>query len=242
MIAVSLCSSLPWLVSQTEMEMLFLSWPVSPAAIAGRLPPELSLETFGEQAWVTLIPFRMERLRMRGLPLSPDFAEVDCLTYVTYGGEPGIWFFRIDAATGFGSVMARTFFGLPYNHSAVSLGQEGDDRTLDCEGKAGGGGPRPELRLRYRPRGAAREAAPGTLEYFVVERLVMYSCSRRGTLLRGLEARSPRRIQDCDVALTRNTLLQAVGLPAPEVAPIAWYCARSDIRTWFPAPVTRTSR
>ena len=74
---------------------------------------------------------------MRGLPLSPDFAEVDCLTYVTYGGEPGIWFFRIDAATGFGSVMARTFFGLPYNHSAVSLGQEGDDRTLDCEGKAG---------------------------------------------------------------------------------------------------------
>lgn len=237
---MSLCSRLPWLVAQTEADMLFLSWPVPPASIAGRIPSGLSLERFENQAWITLIPFQMEGLRARWLPpLAPfsRFAEVDCLTYVRGAVGDGIWFFRIDAGTLLGGVMGR-LMGLPYHDSSVSLLTEGEWRHFQSEGRPGGNGLRPELRLRYRPHGPEREAPPGTLEHFVVERFVMYSRSGRGTLLQGRETRPPRRIQDCEVSLLRNTLTEAAGVPGPGEAPLAWYCARSAIHTWLPAPVT----
>jgi uncharacterized protein YqjF (DUF2071 family) len=220
--------------------MLFLSWPVAPASLAGRIPAPLSLDTFEGQAWITLIPFRMERLRPRGLPPVPPFSrfdEVDCLTYVVYGEEPGIWFFRIDAGTLMGSVVGRKLFGLPYHDSAVSLHREGEDRVFRSEGRVDDGDERPELRLRYRPRGPAYEAAPGTLARFIVERFVMFSSSGSGALLRGSEARAPRLIQECDVTVSRNTLPQAAGIPGPTGEPTAWYCDRSEIRTWIPERV-----
>ena len=237
---MSLCARLPWLVAQTEAEMLFLSWPVEPARIAGRVPAGLTLDRFDDRAWITLIPFRMERLHPRWLPPVPPlsrFAEVDCLTYVRRGAVPGIWFFRIDAGTLVGSVMARWLFGLPYHHSSVSLDQEDEWRQVWSIGRADGSGARPELRLRYRPRGPVHEATPGTLAHFIVERFVMFSRSGRGTLLQGREARPPRSIQDCEVSIIRNTLPEAAGIPGPRSEPVAWYCARSAIRTWLPAPV-----
>jgi uncharacterized protein YqjF (DUF2071 family) len=237
---MSLCGRLPWLVSQTEAEMLFLSWPVPAAAVAGRIPPRLSLDTYEQQAWITLIPFRMERLHLRGLPPAPPFSrfdEVDCLTYVMHREERGIWFFRIDAASLVGSMVGRRLFGLPYHHSTVSLDLEGEERIFQSAARGNAGDERPELRVRYRPRGPAHVAAPGTLAHFIVERFVMFSSGGSGTLLRGLEARAPRKIQECDVTVSRNTLPQAAGIPGPTGEPIAWYCGRSEIRTWLPAPL-----
>jgi uncharacterized protein len=239
---MSLCGRLPWLVAQTEVEMLFLSWPVERAAIAGRIPAGLSLDTFEGRAWITLIPFGMERLHLRGLPPIPPFsrfAEVDCLTYVSNAGERGIWFFRIDAGTVVGSTVARALFGLPYHHSALSLEHDGEWRTFRSVGRPNGAGARPELQVRYRPRGPVHEAPSGTLAHFIVERFVMFSRTARGTLLSGREARPPRRIQDCDIAVSQNTLPRAAGVPGPAGELVAWYCARSEIRTLLPAPVVR---
>jgi uncharacterized protein len=236
---VSLCRRLPWLVAQTEAELLFLSWPVDPAALADRIPTPLLLETFEDRAWITLIPFRMERLRLRGLPPLPPFSsfdEVDCLTYVAHGDVRGIWFFRIEAETRAGSLAAPRLFGLPYHYARLSLSRENEERWFRSEGVASGPGERAELDVRYRPRGPAREARPGTLEHFIVERFVMFSRTPGGTLLIGRESRSPRQIQDCDVTVSRNTLPQAAGIPGPSVAPVAWYCDRSEIRTWLPVP------
>ena len=242
---MSLCARLPWLVAQAEVEMLFLSWPVEPATIADRLPGGLTLETFDQRGWITLIPFRMEGMRARGLPPIPPFsrfAEVDCLTYVRRGPVSGIWFFRIDAGTSVGSALARWLFGLPYHHSRVALHKEGEWWRFSSTGKAEGSGPVPELRLQYRATGPEHRAAPGTLAHFIVERLVMFSQSGRGRLLEGREARPPRSIQECEVSILRNTLPEAAAVPAPAGDPVAWYCARSVIHTWLPAPVTRRGR
>lgn len=237
---MSLCARLPWLVAQSEVELLFLSWPVEPATIAGRIPSGLTLDTFEGQAWITLIPFRMERMRTRGLPPIPPFsryAEVDCLTYARRGPVPGVWFFRIDADTLVGATLGRLLFGLPYNNSRVSLEREGEWREFSSAGRADGSGARPELQVKYRPHGPAHTAAPGTLAQFIVERFVMYSQSGRGTLLEGREARPPRSIQECEVSVVRNTLPEAAHIPGPQGKLAAWYCASSDIRTWLPAPV-----
>jgi hypothetical protein len=237
---MSLCARLPWLVAQTEVEMLFLSWPVEPATIADRIPAGLTLETFEHRAWITLIPFRMERMRARGLPPIPPFSrysELDCLTYVRRGPATGIWFFRIDAGTLVGATMGRLLFGLPYNHSRVSLDLDGEWRRFVSIGRADPTGKQPELRVNYTPKGPLHTATPGTLAHFIVERFVMFSRSGRGTLLSGREARAPRSIQECEFSILRNTIPEAADVPAPAGELTAWYCASSAIRTWLPAPI-----
>jgi uncharacterized protein YqjF (DUF2071 family) len=230
---------LPWLVEQIEVDQLFLSWPVAPAALAERIPPPLSLDTRDGRAWVTLVAFRVERLRPRGLPPVPGlsrFAEIDYLTYVRLDDEPGVWFLRIDAATRLGAVVGR-LFALPYHHAAVRVSADGDWRHVRRAAPAGGGAVGPELHVRYRPIGPEHEVRAGTLAHFLLERFVMFSRAARGTLLRGVQARAPRRLRACEVVLDRSALPGASGVPAPYGELQTWQCASVAVRTWLPAPV-----
>jgi uncharacterized protein YqjF (DUF2071 family) len=212
---------------------------VSRAAFAERIPPPLSLDTFDGRAWVTLVAFRMERLRPRGLPPVPGlsrFAELGCMTYVRLGDESGVWFFRIDAATRVGALVGR-LFALPYHHRAVTVSADGDWRHVRSAAPSGGRAAGPELHVRYRPTGPEHEARRGTLAHFLLERFVMFSRAARGPLLRGAQARAPRRLRACEVLLERSALPGASGVPAPYGELQAWHCARAAVRTWLPAPV-----
>lgn len=234
---------LPWLVEQAEADQLFVSWPVTPRAVADRIPAPLALDLFEDRAWITLVVFRMERLRPRWLPPVPGlsrFAEVNCLTQVRRGAERGVWFFRIDVATRLCAAVGR-LFALPYHHAEVSLNADGDWRRARSKGPPARGGDRPELRVRYRPMGLPHEAPPETLAYFIVERLVMFSMTERGALLRGVQARPPRRIHACEVVVERNTLLETAGVPGPAGPLTAWYCPRSLVRIWLPVPAPLAS-
>jgi uncharacterized protein len=238
---VSLCARLPWLVAQREERLLFYSWPVAPDRLSGRLPPGLELDLFEGQAWITLIPFQMRGLRARLTPPLPGvsaFGEVDCLTYVRRpdGSAPGIWFFRITADTRLGAFVARHLWGLPYVAAPVELRQ--DAGWTRC---VAGAPDAPVLDLRYRGRGEPFETSPGTLAHFVVERLVMYSRTGRGTLLAGREARAPRQVQVAEVAVERNLIPELAEIPWPHGEAPAWTCAVSDIRTWLPAPAGITT-
>jgi len=237
---VGLCAHLPWLVAQREESLLFYSWPVEPSALSARIPAQLELERFDGRAWVTLIPFRMRGLHARWLPPVPgtsSFDEVDCLTCVRHGDQPGIWFFRIEASSRVMAWSARTFFGLPYVHAPVRVESDGDGwRCTVDDGSAG-----PHLDLSYQGVGPTFEARPGTLAHFVVERFVMYSTPRHGTLLWGREARRPRRIRDAEVHGRVDQIAAAAGVPAPTGEVATWTCETSSIRTWLSVPVPPTS-
>lgn len=236
------CNRLPWLVGQREQEMLFLHWPMTPAAVRPLVPPQLELDLRDGVAWVTMIPFQMAGLHSRWLPPMPGlstFAEVDLFTYVRVDGVPGVSCLRIDAATLVGTWVGQ-FFSLPYHHSAVRMTDEGEWRRFTSRGRATGAGIVPELAVRYRPTGPEHTAKPGTLAYFLVECFDMYSVTPRGRVLVAKETRPPRVIQAAEVKLDKNTLLQAVGLPGMLPDPVAWYCRECVIHTWLPAPVART--
>lgn len=238
---MSLCARLPWLVAQREEQLLFYNWPVNPRTLADRIPGALALDLFDGSAWLTLIPFQMRGLRARFTPPMPGlsaFGEVDCLTYVVPrgGGDAGIWFFRITAATGVGSWLARHLWGLPYVHRPVALRPEGEWTRCTA-----GSVEAPDLDVRYRGTGPIHVARPGSLAEFIVERLVMYSATARGTLLAGREARPPRQIQAAEVVVGVNRIPELAALPAPVGEVAAWTCSASSIRTWLPVPVAATT-
>ena len=88
----------PWLMTQTWHELLFAHWPVDTATLREKVP--FPLDLFDGRAWVGVVPFRMTNVAPRLVPALPGlsaFPELNVRTYVTVGGKPGVYFFRLEA-------------------------------------------------------------------------------------------------------------------------------------------------
>jgi uncharacterized protein YqjF (DUF2071 family)/predicted DCC family thiol-disulfide oxidoreductase YuxK len=116
-------------MSQVWRDVSFAHWPVEPSAVAALLPPDLRVDTFGGSAWVSLVGFEMDQLRLRGLPAIPTthrFLEFNVRTYVIGPEGPGVWFCSLDVAHWLPAIVARLGFALPYDKGAVKVSH---DRT-----------------------------------------------------------------------------------------------------------------
>jgi len=112
----------PWTLQFTWHDLLFLHWPVPSASLRGLLPASLELDLHAAQAWVGVVPFFMSGIRLRGLPPLPGasaFAEVNLRTYVRFRGQPGVYFFSLDAASLLAVRTARAWYHLPYFHARM---------------------------------------------------------------------------------------------------------------------------
>ena len=92
----------PWFMRMAWERLAFLHWPLAPRALEGLLPPGVELETFGGDAFLGVVPFRMAGVRQRLAPPLPGthvFPELNVRTYVTVRGRPGVWFFSLDATS-----------------------------------------------------------------------------------------------------------------------------------------------
>lgn len=83
--------------------LLFAHWACPAKEIARLLPEGLMLDTWEEAAWVGIVPFRMEDVQIRGLPMFPAthvFPEANVRTYVREpkSGHCGVYFFSLDTS------------------------------------------------------------------------------------------------------------------------------------------------
>ena len=109
--------STPWVMTQTWHDLLFAHWSVDAAVVRAAIPSQFELDTFDGQAWLGVVPFHMSNVSPRGVPSLPwisAFPELNVRTYVRAGGDPGVYFFSLDAANSVAVAIARTMFHLPY--------------------------------------------------------------------------------------------------------------------------------
>jgi uncharacterized protein YqjF (DUF2071 family) len=217
-----------WAVMRQDWHhLLFLHWSVPPERLRPMLPPGLELDLFEGKAYVGLTPFTMTGVRPVGTPPIPfvsRFHETNLRTYVHAGGrDPGVWFFSLDAAGALAVAAARALLGLPYCYARIDMAVERDGPAIDYRLRRRWPGPGPaSLDVRYAPRGPVSPAAPGSLEYFLAERYVLYKASR-GRLYRGRIHHAPWPLQEADVPRLRETLLAAAGIDRPDEPPLAHY-------------------
>lgn len=211
-------STCPWIMFQGWRNLLFYSWPMTPAALARLLPAGIPVDEFQGSGWVSLVPFTMRDLHLRFLPPIPGtstFGEVNLRTYVGVRGEPGVFFFSIDAASWLGALVARLVFHLPYFRAGVRLEEKEGEFRITSIRRARTGAPPAELIASWRPRGELRSPAAGSLEQFLLERYASFGPGPSGELYRGPMLHSDWQVQDADAELSVSTLVTAAGLAPP---------------------------
>lgn len=224
----------PWIYRQQWHDLLFAHWPVPGSVLAPYVPQPLQLQEREGTAWLGVIPFRMSGVSMRFLPEVPGlsaFPELNVRTYVEYEGVPGVWFLSLDAANKLAVWCARRFFHLPYVHARMRVIREGE--AVAYESSRTGAGPQARFAGRYGARSIAREARPGTLEHWLVERYALYCKTPRGTLLRGQIHHVPWPIQDAWAEIEVNELPEVHRIPLDATHPPVLHFARAiDVVLW----------
>jgi len=120
---------------QAWRHITFLHWRYPVEVVQRLLPAGLEVQTFDGDAWIGLLPFLMDDIRVPRTPALPwlsRFPETNVRTYV-HGpdGGTGIFFFSLDATRLPAVIAARTSLGLPYCWSQMSVDIDGTHRHQD---------------------------------------------------------------------------------------------------------------
>ncbi|MCA9089992.1 MAG: DUF2071 domain-containing protein [Planctomycetaceae bacterium] len=205
---------------QRWQHLLFLHWACDPQRIQSTLPAGLRVDTFEGQAYLGVVPFQMRGIRPAWAPSVPwvsNFLELNLRTYVLdEQGRPGVWFYSLNADRWLACTVARSWFHLPYHWSRMrcEISPEG---WLDYYFQRRGTSADLACHFRYRGVGTAVPAQRGSLEFFLVERYLLFTL-RRGELCCGQVHHTPYPVQSAEVSRCENFLCELDGLP-PVVGP-----------------------
>ena len=200
--------------SQRWTRLAFVHWEVDADRVAPLLPDGLEVDEHDGRTFVGVVPFEMRDIRASWMPrpLALDFLETNLRCYVRANGEPGVFFFSLEASSWLAVKVARLQWGLPYHHAAMTL--EESDGVVTAESTRRGSDAM--LRLRYRIGEPLGPSAPGSLEHFLLERYLLF-CEKRGRLVRGQVYHEPYPAHAAELLEIEETLTSAadIGMDAP---------------------------
>jgi uncharacterized protein len=177
-------------------ELLFVHWVVPSESIQRTLPPGLTVDTWEGKAYVGIVPFFMRRVRPRGIPPLPwvsNFLEMNVRTYVhDVHGNPGVWFYSLDCNQPITVWGARNLLSLPYFNAQMSAPRVVDG-LVDYQSRRRTG--ELEARFRYGFHGEERLADPESLDFFLIERYLLFSF-HRDRVHRAQVHHAPYRLSD----------------------------------------------
>jgi len=231
----------PWILAQQWHHLLFAHWPVSATTLRSLIPPALEVDTFGGEAWLGVVPFRMMAVHPRGIPSASwysEFPELNVRTYVRVGDRPGVFFFSLDASSRAAVWTARRWAGLPYFRAEMNLTHDGETIIYRSRRAHEGAAPA-EFDARYAATGPPFRSSPSTIEYWLTERYCLYTVDTQGAARRLEVHHAPWPLQPANAEITRNTMASAAGITLPDAAPLCHFARRLDVVTWGATRVLR---
>jgi uncharacterized protein YqjF (DUF2071 family) len=203
---------------QSWRSLAFLHWPVPVEALRPLVPRPLSIDTHDGVAWLGIVPFVMQAVRpwtWWPKALAFNFLECNLRTYVHLNGAgPGVWFFSLEAASRLAVWAARAGWSLPYHFADMHMATTDDLTSYRTRRRSG-----VELQASWRITAERGISRPGTLEFFLFERYLLYS-ARRGRLKIGQVHHAPYPVWDAELQHCEQTLTTAAGLPPLVGAPL----------------------
>ncbi|WP_216830153.1 YqjF family protein [Alkalihalobacterium elongatum] len=227
-----------WVMRQTWSSLLFAHYKVPKSLIRSVIPTCFEVETFEEEAWISVVPFFMSGIRARGLPelpFTPSFPELNVRTYITFNGRPGVYFFSLDASSKVAVSLANLTYNLPYmnaNMSCVSKEREIEFTSERTDNRANKG----VFSAKYFPVSDVYFAKPGTLEHWLTERYSLFVTKGMG-IYEGRINHKPWPLQRAEVQFGVNTVAQSVGIPIEDPPDLLQYSNKLKVVVWPPKKV-----
>jgi uncharacterized protein len=225
----------PWIGRQRWSDLLLAHWPVDADALVKRIPEPLVLDTFRGSAWITVVPFRMEQVRPRGIPeaFGLTFPELNVRTYVRHGERSGVWFLSLDASSMATVAIGRRLYGLPYFRAGMSMEQNGASFRFQSEREDGTAA----FSATWRG-GETVDTSPGSLNEWLMERYCFYSRRSDGRVLRGDVHHRKWPVLDAVAQITRSRLDEThPGLRLGEPPALLHSSPGVDVIFWRAQPV-----
>ena len=208
----------------TWSDLLFVHWRVDSTSLRTLLPAGVEIDEFEGSGWVGVVPFHMSGVRPWWSPAVAgvsEFHETNVRTYVVVNGEPGVWFFSLEASQSLAVRIARWHWRLNYFRAEMELIRTDSRREYRSR------------RLWPEPRTAhshivaeigdwlpgGGEATPGTLDFFLTERYLLFTESSPEKIARGQVHHRPyplrtAKLMTCDQSLCGAAGILVEGLPA----------------------------
>ena len=230
----------PHHIDRTPMRMKWeqltmLHWRYPPDQVQALLPKGLTVETFDGSAWVGLVPFQMKV----DLPFAPEmkrilhFPETNVRTYVHgKSGEPGVYFWSLEASSLAAVVTARTTYQVPYLWSTMSLEQSGSRLRYETTRRwPGPKGAHSLVEVEVGEPFALGEATD--LDRFLTARWALYGNVGRWISYATM-FHEPWPLHHASVVYWEDELVAAAGLRQPTDDPIVHYSPGVSVRCGFP--------
>ena len=233
-----------WVLRQRWNDLLFAHWPISEARMASLLPDGLEVDTHQGMAWLGIVPFWLDRLKVRGLPALPGarrFPDLNMRTYVRdrETGTAGTYFFSIDASKLLTTTAARFLLNLPCHWAEMHMEQR-SDREFSFYSRRRFTSQPVIFQARYRSMGPSSRMAEhrlGSFEHYMSERNCLFTLNRAGRLVRSNLHSIPWPLEEAQAEIEQNDLAASIGLQLPADSPVLHYSRRMALYIWKPQPV-----
>jgi len=206
---------------QVWRELTFLHWRYDPSTISSRLPSGLTLDTFDGSAWVGLVPFLLVGVQPRGFPAVPwisAFPETNVRTYVRGAdGEPGVWFFTLEADRLAAVMLARVWYHLPYRWASMRVERRGASIEYHSRRNRLFGQGKTAIGIEIGDTLETKE-----LDRFLTARFRLYTAVR-GRIAYALIEHPPWPLRHATVTALDENLIQNSGVPPPLGEPLVHY-------------------
>lgn len=228
-----------WAMSQRWNDTLFAHWPVSPTVAAQLLPAGLQLDLFQGSAWLTVLPHRMDRIKVRGIPSIPGargFLKLAARLCVReeHRADPGVYFLSTETSNLLAVLSARLLCGQPYHWAEMRIEQR-TEREFEFYSRRMISRQPVVFKARYRGLGLSRklvESRAGSLEYFLNERHILYALDRSGQTVRAGLHSVVSPLEDAEALIEQNDLPRALGIPFGDTEPVLHYARRMAVYVW----------
>jgi uncharacterized protein YqjF (DUF2071 family) len=219
-------------IHQSWGKLLFMHSEVPVDVLRPLIPRPLEIDTFKDKAYVALTPFTMWNVRPMFLPAVPfvsAFHELNVRTYVHLNGEPGVWFFSLDANSALSVWGARLLYHLPYFYSRIELKEDGDSIDYRLRRTA-------EMSARFHAnwtveKGESFHAIPGSIEFFLAERYSLFT-EHNKAIYRCRIHHEAWPLRYATLESFETDLFQVNGLPVPEGDPMLHSGGPVDVEIW----------
>ncbi|MEW9677729.1 DUF2071 domain-containing protein [Lentibacillus sp. L22] len=220
----------PWMMTQTWENVLFLHWPVAKKELQDHIPSGLDLDTYDGNAWISIIPFRVRRMRLRNTPRVPyfhTFLELNVRTYVKYRGISGVYFFSLDASKAH-AVFGARMVTLPYFYAKMNMKKR--HHTFFYESHRIGSDA--VFKGSYQPTGEAFYPQKDSLNYWLAERYFLWTQKHRKLYQAGIH-HLPWKMKQAQVNVEKPMLPSFLSSDVQKRAPLATYSPTKTALFWM---------